>query len=220
MCAQYVFPTPARYVQVFAFYITPIFMKPTEPNPPQTGTSSFQRTLPYLIIAVVLLIAGGLALTFDHGSSSTIPTATSTTSVVPSTTQTKPSGSAATEPTGTIAGLSSSVPAPRSTTQPVSPASNATISVGSTTYPVTIVAGETVDAAMHDLAASNSSFTFTEKNYPSLGEMIESINGLANADGTYWFLYINGKSSQTGASSTHLNPGDAVSWRYEKNTSY
>ena len=73
----------------------------------------------------------------------------------------------------------------------------------------------TVLEAMQDLASSTD-FTFTFKDYPSLGAFVESINGKKNADGFYWFLYVNGKSSDTGASQTPLHQGDIVEWRFKK----
>lgn len=59
-------------------------------------------------------------------------------------------------------------------------------------------------------------FTFSGREYPSLGFFVESINGKYGGDGFYWILYVNGASSNTGASQTKLHAGDAVEWRYEK----
>jgi hypothetical protein len=64
--------------------------------------------------------------------------------------------------------------------------------------------------------SSGTSFTFTGENYPSLGFFVESINGAKNADGKYWILYINGKSSDVGASNAVIRSGDTVEWRFEK----
>ena len=95
-------------------------------------------------------------------------------------------------------------------------ASNVTIVVGSSSYPVYVAPGGTALDAMQ-VAASSSSFTFTGREYPSLGFFVESIDGAPNANGFYWFLYVNGVSSQTGASQTTLHDGYTVEWRYEKN---
>jgi hypothetical protein len=90
-----------------------------------------------------------------------------------------------------------------------------TISVSGSEYAVAIPPKSTVEGAMKLAAAQNPAFTFTEKSFPSLGEFIESINGKTNANGYYWFLYINGKSSNTGISETIVQPGDAIQWQYK-----
>lgn len=64
--------------------------------------------------------------------------------------------------------------------------------------------------------ASTDAISFTARDFPGLGVFIESINGKKNADGYFWILYVNGKSSDTGASQTTLKAGDAIEWRYEK----
>jgi hypothetical protein len=64
--------------------------------------------------------------------------------------------------------------------------------------------------------SSQHRFTYTGHDYPGLGFFVDSINGKANANGLYWFLYVNGESSDTGASQTLLHPGDVVEWRYER----
>jgi len=57
---------------------------------------------------------------------------------------------------------------------------------------------------------------FTTRAYAGLGEMITSINGVANSGGKYWFLYENGATSTKGASETFVNDGDTFEWKYEK----
>lgn len=49
-----------------------------------------------------------------------------------------------------------------------------------------------------------------------LGTFVDTINGQKNSDGYYWILYLNGRTSDIGASQTTLNDGDIVEWRYEK----
>jgi hypothetical protein len=100
--------------------------------------------------------------------------------------------------------------------QIASPASNVTVSVEGYSYGAYIAENESVLDVMRQLAASQN-FAFTGREYPSLGFFVESINGKKNADGAYWFLYVNGTSSDTGASQTMLHAGDVVEWRYEKN---
>ncbi len=64
--------------------------------------------------------------------------------------------------------------------------------------------------------ASSSSFTFTGRDYPSLGFFVDSIEGKSSEGGNNWMLYIDGKLSPKGASSALVSPGERVEWRYEK----
>lgn len=64
--------------------------------------------------------------------------------------------------------------------------------------------------------ASTTDFTFKSKYYPGLGFFIEEINGVKNADGFYWTLYINGRYSTVGASQYILKDKDRYEWKYEK----
>ncbi len=66
--------------------------------------------------------------------------------------------------------------------------------------------------------SSGHQFIYTGHDDPGLGFFVDSINGKKNSNGLYWFLYVNGVSSATGASQTMLHPGDVVEWRYEKNS--
>ncbi len=52
----------------------------------------------------------------------------------------------------------------------------------------------------------------------SLGIFVEEINGVKNDPQSkfYWTLYINGKRSSVGASSTIVQAGDKIEWSYEK----
>lgn len=95
-------------------------------------------------------------------------------------------------------------------------AANASLMVGTTTYPVSVTPGETVIDAMRALAAANNTFVFTGREYPGLGFFADSINGKENAGGLDWMLYVNGVSASVGASSAVMKAGDTVEWRYEK----
>ena len=57
---------------------------------------------------------------------------------------------------------------------------------------------------------------FTEKNYIGMGELITGINGMKNNSNQSWIYYVNGKEAQVGVSNYKINPGDVVSWKYEK----
>ncbi|MDO8521822.1 MAG: DUF4430 domain-containing protein, partial [bacterium] len=67
-----------------------------------------------------------------------------------------------------------------------------------------------------NILASSSSFRFTSKDFSGMGAFVESINGKQNSNNLYWILYINGKSSDVGASQTTVHSGDTIEWRYEK----
>lgn len=89
-----------------------------------------------------------------------------------------------------------------------------TIAVGTSSYVVAASSSETVLDVMN--AAKADGLTFTGENYPSLGLMVDTLGGVPPRDGYSWFLYINGKSSDVGASSARVSPGDAIEWKYEK----
>lgn len=91
----------------------------------------------------------------------------------------------------------------------------ATFSVEGKSYTTTLTDTASVLDGMRTLESS-SDFIFTGKEYPGMGFFVESINSKKNADGYYWFLYINGKSSEAGASQTKISAGDTIEWRYEK----
>ena len=68
--------------------------------------------------------------------------------------------------------------------------------------------------AMHAFADA-SDFSFSGRNFPGLGFFVEEMGELKNGGGNYWFLYVNGESSQKGASQTRVHAGDVVEWRFQ-----
>jgi hypothetical protein len=52
-------------------------------------------------------------------------------------------------------------------------------------------------------------------DYGSAGKFVTSINDLSGNDDHFWAFYVNGESSQTGASQTQIEAGDIVKFRYE-----
>lgn len=58
---------------------------------------------------------------------------------------------------------------------------------------------------------------FTEKSYTGIGKFIVTINGVKGNGEQNWIFYVNDKKAQVGVSNYELNPGDVVSWKYEKN---
>jgi len=57
---------------------------------------------------------------------------------------------------------------------------------------------------------------FTEKNYIGMGEFIDGINGIKNNSNQSWIYYVNNQEASVGISNYKINPGDVVSWKYEK----
>lgn len=69
---------------------------------------------------------------------------------------------------------------------------------------------------METYAKSREDFAFETKTFPGLGAFVESVNGVKNANGFYWTLFVNGALSDKGASSLFVEPGDILEWRYQK----
>ena len=90
-----------------------------------------------------------------------------------------------------------------------------TIKAGEATYTADVVAGTNMYDAMLAIR-EKTSFDFTSKEYTGLGYLVESINGVMNAGGTYWTIYINGEYSEVGASQYILQSEDVIEFRYEK----
>ena len=63
---------------------------------------------------------------------------------------------------------------------------------------------------------SEGKINFIEQNYISMGEFIESIDGIKNSNSQSWIYYVNGTEAQVGVSNYKINPGDVISWKYEK----
>ena len=92
---------------------------------------------------------------------------------------------------------------------------HAKLVVGNLNYELAAPASSTVETSMTLLEKQNPVFTFTEKEFPSLGQFVSSINGKVNASGYYWFFSVNGTESNSGISQTVLHPGDVIEWKYE-----
>lgn len=65
---------------------------------------------------------------------------------------------------------------------------------------------------------SKGEINFEDKTYLGMGKFIEEINGVRDDGSKYWIYYVNGKKAYIGVSNYKINPGDVVSWRYEKET--
>ena len=102
---------------------------------------------------------------------------------------------------------------------PISPDfSTEALSIPSETivYTIPVLSETTVLTAMEAYAAANPDFSFSGNDFPGLGFFVEEINGKKNADGNYWILYVNGKTSQKGVSQATVSSGNTVEWKYEK----
>lgn len=67
-----------------------------------------------------------------------------------------------------------------------------------------------------DQLRADGKINFTEKTYTGLGKFIVSINGIVANGEQNWIYYVNGKKAEIGVSNYKINPGDVVSWKYEK----
>jgi hypothetical protein len=69
--------------------------------------------------------------------------------------------------------------------------------------------------------AEKQGMTMKTKDYGvPLGLLIEAINNIQNDPKIqkYWTLYVNDKMSTLGASSTIVNQGETVTWKFENTT--
>jgi hypothetical protein len=90
-----------------------------------------------------------------------------------------------------------------------------TLSVANEFYSANVFENSNVIDAMEQIALEGN-LKFETRNFLGLGEFIESINGIRNGNGKYWFLYVNGESASVGASQYILSPGDAIEWRFKE----
>lgn len=91
---------------------------------------------------------------------------------------------------------------------------NVTLNVLNKSYTVKIEQGKTVLDIMNILQKEND-FSFSYKEYPSLGIFINEINNIKGERGKYWIYYVNDKEASVGASKYILKAGDIISWKLE-----
>ena len=82
-------------------------------------------------------------------------------------------------------------------------------------YEGAITAGGTVYGFMTNLREEGK-INFTEKTYVGMGKIIVTINGVKSNGEYTWIYYVNDKEAEVGVSNYKINPGDVVSWKYEK----
>jgi hypothetical protein len=90
-----------------------------------------------------------------------------------------------------------------------------TLQINGVSFQDEITEKTSVDDFMNKLQKEGK-INFTEKYYLAMGELITSINGVANNNSQSWIYYVDGKEAQVGISNYKINPGDVVSWKYEK----
>ncbi len=165
--------------------------------------------------AFVAIVIGILFALSSSAQPATLSVATTTPSEVITTNVATTSKSIPTSSQGTQTKTTASTTATAPETIPA-PTPNVTLSVAGKSYAAFAPIDSTVLDTMRTLASA-SDFTFSGRDYPSLGFFVDSINGRKTEKSYNWILYINGKLSNTGASQTTLKAGDAIEWRYEKN---
>ena len=104
---------------------------------------------------------------------------------------------------------------PSSVQHPQPQSTHVTMIVGSQRYVIDSSATSTVLAIMQRAKSSESGFSYTSKDYPSLGVFVDSINGTSQSDNKYWMFYVNGVQSPVGISHAQVHPGDTVEWKLE-----
>jgi hypothetical protein len=67
-----------------------------------------------------------------------------------------------------------------------------------------------------DKLRKDGRIAFTEKEYAGMGKFIKAINGIQSNGDQNWIYYVNDQKAEVGVSNYKINPGDVVSWKYEK----
>lgn len=176
---------------------------------------AFMKYIYISIGIIVTIVLGALSLwrPISHGPALSVAATTSPQIQIISPSEVTPNSRTTTTQknrSNTVSNIATST-APESSAQ----APNITLSIEGHPYSVFVPADSTVLDAMRALT-STSGFTFTGREYTSLGFFVDSINEKKSEKSHNWILYVNGKLSNTGASQTALKAGDTVEWKYEK----
>ena len=93
---------------------------------------------------------------------------------------------------------------------------SSTLKIEDTAYEISVLFTSTAYDQLVSASVAGK-IKFYSKNYGSLGNMVEEINGIKNSarDSMYWIYYINGKKAHIGASNYFIHAGDVISWKYE-----
>lgn len=76
--------------------------------------------------------------------------------------------------------------------------------------------GYQIEAGKTALDLLKSSHQVKTKEYTGIGEFVEEIDGIKPDSSHFWAFYVNGKSSDVGASSYKPQSGDKIEWKLEK----
>ena len=71
----------------------------------------------------------------------------------------------------------------------------------------------TVEEGQKAIILLKASHKVETKTYSGIGEFVESIDGIKPDSKHFWEFFINGKSSQVGASDYTLKNGDVIEWK-------
>ncbi len=104
---------------------------------------------------------------------------------------------------------------PGKTTEIKENMSTAILEVGDTRYGTVVSKNMNVYGFMKKLQTEGK-INFKDKTYSGMGKLIEEINGIKNSGDKNWIYYVNNKKAQIGVSNYKIDPGDVVSWKYEK----
>jgi hypothetical protein len=63
------------------------------------------------------------------------------------------------------------------------------------------------------LEVLDATYQITTKDYGSMGKFVESIDDISPDSKHFWEFFVNGKSSNVGASSYVLKAGDKIEWK-------
>ena len=89
------------------------------------------------------------------------------------------------------------------------------LEINGVSYEDTITQKMSVYGFMSQLR-NEGKINFEEQNYIGMGKFIDKINGVKNSSSLVWIYYVNGVEAQVGVSNYKINPGDVISWKYEK----
>ena len=90
------------------------------------------------------------------------------------------------------------------------------IKVDKNIYTTPIDENDSVYDAMKKVRDDKSNnFSFTTKEYPSIGYFISEINNIKGSVGHYWIYYVNDIMASVGVSEYMLQPGDIITWKQE-----
>lgn len=67
--------------------------------------------------------------------------------------------------------------------------------------------------SLYAIMAGLTNFTMKSRRFTGLGQFITELNGTAKGGGKNWILFVNGQSTNVGASQIIPKAGDKIEWR-------